>query len=343
MRPASPRLCLALRASLAGCTLGPDFMPPDPPKTESLSCPTPRPTSSPAASPAARRSASCRASTSPASGGACSSRQPLNRLIETRAQANPDIQAAAAGFRSRARMPAPSAPRSFRRSRAALGASQNQTPSQPVRADGRATATSTACSRSGSRSPTSSTCGAPTAAQIELLEALAEAQCFQLEGAYLSLASNVVAAAIHEASLRAQIEATQRIIAAQRDTLDILNRQSGLGAVTGADVASPAGRARPGRSHPAAAAEGAGAAAQPARHPDRPAARPGSLAEQLRARRPAAAAGPAAQPAVEAGRAAARRPRGRGQPPFGLGAGRRRRSPTSSPASPSAPASTPRR
>ncbi len=72
---------------------------------------------------------------------------------------------------------------------------------------------------------------------IESLEALAEAQCFQLEAAYLSLASNVVAAAIQEASLRAQIEATQRIIAAQRETLDILRRQEGLGAVTGADVA----------------------------------------------------------------------------------------------------------
>jgi NodT family efflux transporter outer membrane factor (OMF) lipoprotein len=74
--------------------------------------------------------------------------------------------------------------------------------------------------------------------QIESLEALAEAQCFQLEGAYLSLASNVVVAAITEASLRGQIEATQRIIATQRDTLEILNRQSGLGAVTGADVAA---------------------------------------------------------------------------------------------------------
>jgi NodT family efflux transporter outer membrane factor (OMF) lipoprotein len=71
----------------------------------------------------------------------------------------------------------------------------------------------------------------------ESLEAVAEAQCFQLEAAYLSLASNVVAAAIQDASLRAQIDATQRIIAAQRDTLDILRRQEGLGAVTGADVA----------------------------------------------------------------------------------------------------------
>ena len=48
----------------------------------------------------------------------------------------------------------------------------------------------------------------------------------------------------------------------------------------------PAGRARPGRGDPAAAAEGAGAAAQPARHPDRPAARP-VAGRALQARRPA--------------------------------------------------------
>jgi NodT family efflux transporter outer membrane factor (OMF) lipoprotein len=50
-------------------------------------------------------------------------------------------------------------------------------------------------------------------------------------------AANVVAAAIQEASLRAQVEAIQRIIAAQRETLDILQRQSGLGAIPGGDVA----------------------------------------------------------------------------------------------------------
>ena len=71
---------------------------------------------------------------------------------------------------------------------------------------------------------------------IESADALAEAQCFQLEGAYLSLASNVVAAAILEAGLREQVKATQDIIASQRDTLNILTRQSGLGAVTGADA-----------------------------------------------------------------------------------------------------------
>ena len=72
---------------------------------------------------------------------------------------------------------------------------------------------------------------------IESAEAQAEGQCFLLEAAYLTLASNVVVAAITEASLRAQVQATQRIIAAQRETLGILQGQAGLGAITGADVA----------------------------------------------------------------------------------------------------------
>ena len=46
----------------------------------------------------------------------------------------------------------------------------------------------------------------------------------------------VVTAAIQEASLRGQIAATQRIIAIERNLLDILKRQFGLGQVARADV-----------------------------------------------------------------------------------------------------------
>ena len=47
---------------------------------------------------------------------------------------------------------------------------------------------------------------------VEALEATADTQRFQVEAAYLTLTSNIVVAAITEASLRAQIEATERII-----------------------------------------------------------------------------------------------------------------------------------
>jgi outer membrane protein TolC len=53
--------------------------------------------------------------------------------------------------------------------------------------------------------------------QIESNAALAEFQRFELAAAYLTLTSNVVTAAIQEASLRGQIEATKEIIKAESD------------------------------------------------------------------------------------------------------------------------------
>jgi NodT family efflux transporter outer membrane factor (OMF) lipoprotein len=61
-------------------------------------------------------------------------------------------------------------------------------------------------------------------------------QLFQLEAAYLTLTSNVVTAAIEEASLRGQIEATKRVIAIERHLLDILKRQFDAGQAAKADV-----------------------------------------------------------------------------------------------------------
>ena len=73
---------------------------------------------------------------------------------------------------------------------------------------------------------------------VEGLGAQEEAQRFQLEAAYLTLTSAVVAAAIGEAQLRDQIAATEDIIHAQRDALDILRRQKTLGQAAGSDVAA---------------------------------------------------------------------------------------------------------
>jgi NodT family efflux transporter outer membrane factor (OMF) lipoprotein len=71
---------------------------------------------------------------------------------------------------------------------------------------------------------------------VESLDAVTEQQLFQLEAAYLALTSNVVTAAIQEASLRGQIAATQRIIAIERNLLDILKRQLNYGQAARADV-----------------------------------------------------------------------------------------------------------
>jgi NodT family efflux transporter outer membrane factor (OMF) lipoprotein len=67
--------------------------------------------------------------------------------------------------------------------------------------------------------------------QIESAQAQADDQRFALEAAYLTLTSNVVTAAIQEASLRAQIKANENIVRGERDGLDILNRQLALGSI----------------------------------------------------------------------------------------------------------------
>ena len=77
-----------------------------------------------------------------------------------------------------------------------------------------------------------------TRREVESLAATAEFQQFQLEATYLTLTSNVVAAAVQEASLRGQIAATEEIIKIQTGSLDILRKQFELGQVAGADVAA---------------------------------------------------------------------------------------------------------
>lgn len=74
--------------------------------------------------------------------------------------------------------------------------------------------------------------------QVESLVAQANAQRFQLEATYLTLTTNLVNAAIQEASLRAQIDATHSIIADQEKIMATLQRQQTLGDATEAAVAA---------------------------------------------------------------------------------------------------------
>jgi NodT family efflux transporter outer membrane factor (OMF) lipoprotein len=72
--------------------------------------------------------------------------------------------------------------------------------------------------------------------QIEALDAQAEYERFALEASYLSLTANVVTAAIAEASLRAQVAATEDIAHLQQQQLDITQRRVTAGGASRADV-----------------------------------------------------------------------------------------------------------
>ena len=74
--------------------------------------------------------------------------------------------------------------------------------------------------------------------QVESLVAQAEAQRFQVEATYLTLTSNLVNAAIEEASLRGQLDAARRMVELQTRILDTVKRQGVLGDVSEAAVAA---------------------------------------------------------------------------------------------------------
>jgi NodT family efflux transporter outer membrane factor (OMF) lipoprotein len=73
---------------------------------------------------------------------------------------------------------------------------------------------------------------------LEASRAQVDTQRYQMEAARLSLAGNVVTAAVRIAALDAQIATTQKLLAEQRKQLDITERRLGLGGVAQVDVLS---------------------------------------------------------------------------------------------------------
>jgi NodT family efflux transporter outer membrane factor (OMF) lipoprotein len=72
--------------------------------------------------------------------------------------------------------------------------------------------------------------------QVESAQAQEQMQQMQLQATYITLASNVVAAALQEASVRAQLAAVERVIAINRENLGIMRRQLALGFIAEIDV-----------------------------------------------------------------------------------------------------------
>lgn len=228
---------LAVTTALVACSVGPDFMAPEGPGTRTY-LPDQKADLIAAGIPGGETQRIVQGMDIPGQWWGVFQSPQLNSLIERSLRANPDIRAAAASLKVAQSNARAQRATLFPTISAGFTGSQNQTATtlqsplsdQSLNIFGLFTA--------GLQITYALDIWGGNRRQIESLDALAEAQCFQLEGAYLSLASNVVAGAILEASLRAQVEATKRIIAAQRETLGILTQQSGLGAIPGADVAT---------------------------------------------------------------------------------------------------------
>ena len=71
---------------------------------------------------------------------------------------------------------------------------------------------------------------------LEALQSQIDYQQYQLEGAYLTLTSNIITTAVQEASLRAQIISTKNIQALQEKQLSVVENQFRLGGASRADI-----------------------------------------------------------------------------------------------------------
>lgn len=219
--------------TLAGCAVGPDFKAPAAPAVSSYTA-QPLAPSTVSAGGAAQHFMS--GQDIPQQWWTVFHCAPLNALIEQALKNNPNLQAAQAALRV--------AQETLYAQQGAYypGVGASLTPSRQKTALGSVSASSA----SGAALYNLHTAQVNIAytldvfganrRQVESLQAQADYQRFQLEAAYLTLSSNVVAAAMQEAALRAQIRATQASIVIADKQLVLFQRQFALGAIPQAGV-----------------------------------------------------------------------------------------------------------
>ena len=223
-------LALAVTAGMLGCAVGPDFKRPEPPKvTEYLAEPLAPQTGTDAQKYVSGQDI-------PGQWWTLFRSQALDDLIQQALKSNPTLQVAQATLRQANENVAAQKGSFFPQVQGSYDFSRNRDPT-------------------GTLQPTLNS-GAPVynlhtaqvsvsymfdifglnRRQVESLQAQADSQRYQLEAAYLTLTSNVVTAAIQEASLRAQVAATTEMINSGRESGGILRHQLSLGSIAETDV-----------------------------------------------------------------------------------------------------------
>ncbi|HUH86120.1 MAG TPA: efflux transporter outer membrane subunit [Stellaceae bacterium] len=227
---------LATTALVAACAVGPDFEKPTPPTVTGY---TREPLATETASAATLGGEAqhfVQGMDIPGQWWQLFHSEPLNAMVEEALQHNPDLKAAQAAVRvaleevyaqEGAYFPTVAGSFSPSRQKTATGALS------PASASGNPYFSLYTAQLAVSYTPDVFGLNRRT---VESLQAEADVQRFQLEATYLTLTSNVVAAAVQEASLRGQIEATDDIIKIEDQLLELLRKQFTLGAVAEVEV-----------------------------------------------------------------------------------------------------------
>lgn len=231
-------LCLATISLLVGCAVGPDFQQPKFPAAESY-----LPEELPAQFVADGSEGNPAQRLTP--GGDIAGEwwamfqcRPLDDLIARAIQQNPNLTAAQAALKQARETVYAQQASFFPTIIGTFSPSRNKTPTaalSPASASGNPYYSLHTAQLSISYNPD---VFGLNRRQTESDVALAEAQRYQLEAVYLTLTSNLVLAVVNEASIRAQIQATEEIVRVERGVLDILRKQQQLGQIAALDVLS---------------------------------------------------------------------------------------------------------
>ena len=243
VKPATRRglgavVALAVLAVASGCTVGPDFHRPAGPAVERYTRQPVLPTTTSVDVPGGEEQRFIEDRDLLGQWWTLFQSPPLNTLIEKALKANPTLVAAQAALRQAQEVVSAQQGFFYPTVQAGFSASRQQTTHTLTPVLGR-TSNSTF-----NLYTTQVTVGfvpdvfGGNRRQVESLRGLAEAQRFLLEASYVTLTSNVVAAAVQEASLRAQIAATKESIGISTKSVELLRRQFALGYVAGLDVAA---------------------------------------------------------------------------------------------------------
>lgn len=221
----------AIVVLMAGCAAGPDFQRPGAPVAQGYtSRPLPARTA-PADAVGAPSQQFVSGMDIPAQWWTLFHSPQLNRLVERALKANPNLQAARATLRQAQENAFAAEGALYPMVNANGSVARQQIRGAQFGQPGSPGSLFTLYNASVSVSYSIDIFGAARRA-LEGVEAQAEFERYQLEGAYLTLAANVVTTAVQEASLRAQLAAAREIIDVETQQLDMLQRQYDVGAIS---------------------------------------------------------------------------------------------------------------
>jgi len=225
---------IAVLACLAGCAAGPDYERPKAPEVGRF-LPQPLPETTESAPGAGGEPQRFVHGDLPASWWALFGSHELDALVEQALAANPNVAAAEAALRAARENTAAQQAGFFPQVTASFNPAREQVAdplASPLASGSNLFSLHTAQLTVGY---TLDVFGANRRA-VESAAALEDVARCQRDAAVITLASNVVAAAIQEASLRGQIEATRKVIDIEAEQVGILERQRELGAIADVNV-----------------------------------------------------------------------------------------------------------